>query len=42
MRAVANTLEREGLSTPKRAKHWDRSFFRTCISDDVYRPHSFE
>jgi site-specific DNA recombinase len=42
LRAVANTLEREGLPTPKRAKHWNRSFFRTCIRDDVYRPHSFE
>ena len=42
LRAVANTLERKGLPTPKRAKHWNRSFFRVCISDDVYRPHSFE
>jgi site-specific DNA recombinase len=42
LRAVSNTLEREGLPTPKRAKHWNRSFFRTCISDDVYRPHTFE
>ena len=42
LRAVSNTFEREGLPTPKRAKHWNRSFFRACISDDVYRPHSFE
>jgi site-specific DNA recombinase len=42
LRAVSNTLEREGISTPKRAKHWNRSFFRMCIRDDVYRPHSFE
>ena len=42
LRAVANKLEREGLPTSKRAKHWNRSFFRTCIRDDVYRPHSFE
>jgi site-specific DNA recombinase len=42
LRAVAKTLEREGLSTPKRAKHWNRSFLRTCIRDDVYRPHTFE
>jgi site-specific DNA recombinase len=42
LRAVANKLEREGLPTPKRAKHWNRSFFRACIRDDVYRPHSFE
>jgi site-specific DNA recombinase len=42
LRAVANTLEREGLPTPKGAKHWNRSFFRTCIRDDVYKLHSFE
>jgi site-specific DNA recombinase len=42
LRAVSNTFERESLPTPKRAKHWNRSFFRACISDDVYRPHSFE
>jgi site-specific DNA recombinase len=42
LRAVSNTFEREGLPTAKRAKHWNRSFFRACIRDDVYRPHSFE
>jgi site-specific DNA recombinase len=42
LRAVANKLGREGLPTPKRAKHWNRSFFRACIRDDVYRPHTFE
>jgi site-specific DNA recombinase len=42
LRAVAKTLEREGVPTPKRAKHWNRSFFRACIRDDVYRPHTFE
>jgi site-specific DNA recombinase len=42
LRAVAKTLEREGVPTPKRAKHWNRSFFRGCIGDDVYRPHTFE
>jgi hypothetical protein len=42
LRAVAKKLEREGIDTPKRAKHWNRSLFRTCIHDDVYRPHTFE
>ncbi len=42
LRAVAKTFEREGLPTPKRAKHWNRSFLRACIRDDVYRPHTFE
>jgi hypothetical protein len=42
LRAVAKTLEGEGIPTPKRAKHWNRSFFRACIRDDVYRPHTLE
>src|SRR5919107_819996 len=42
MRSVSTILEREGVPTPKGAKHWDRSFFRKCIEDDVYKPHTFE
>jgi hypothetical protein len=41
-RAIALRLEREGVPTPRGAKFWDRSFFRHCVFDDVYRPHSFE
>jgi site-specific DNA recombinase len=41
-RAIALALDREGVPTPKGARFWDRSFFRTCVLDDVYRPHSFE
>src|SRR5215218_8873033 len=39
---IALKLEREGVPTPQGAKFWDRSFFRHCVFDDVYRPHSFE
>src|SRR5918997_1446772 len=42
LKGVAKKLEGEGLPTPKRAKHWNRSFLRTCIGDDVYRPPTFE
>jgi len=42
LRAIAQTLEREGVPTPRGARFWDRSFFRTCVLDDIYRPHSFE
>ena len=41
-RAIALRLEREGVPTSLGAKFWDRSFFRHCVFDDVYRPHSFE
>ncbi|HZY64724.1 MAG TPA: recombinase family protein, partial [Rubrobacteraceae bacterium] len=40
-RSLAQTLEREGIPTPKGAKFWDRSFFRTCVLDDIYKPHTF-
>ncbi len=41
-RSIAHTLDKEGVQTPKGAKFWDRSFFRTCVLDDVYKPHSYE
>jgi len=42
VRAIKLTFEREGIPTPKGVRFWDRSFFRNCVLDDVYRPHSFE
>jgi site-specific DNA recombinase len=42
LQAIALKLEREGVPTPQGAKFWDRSFFRHCVFDDVYRPHSFD
>jgi site-specific DNA recombinase len=42
LRSIARTLDREGVPTPRGAKFWDRSFFRTCVLDDVYKPHRFE
>ena len=42
LRSIKLDLEREGVPTPKRAKFWDRTFFRTCVLDDVYKPHAFE
>ena len=42
LRAIKLSLESEGVPTPRGARFWDRSFFRNCVLDDVYRPHSFE
>jgi site-specific DNA recombinase len=42
LRSVARALEQQGVPTPKRARHWDRSFIRACVLDDVYKPHTFE
>lgn len=42
LRSVKNTFEREGIPTPRGARFWDRSFFTSCIKDDVYRPHTAE
>jgi hypothetical protein len=41
-RSVERMFEREGIPTPKGAKHWDRTFFRKAILDDVYRAHTLE
>ncbi len=42
LRTIKLELESEGVPTPRSARFWDRSFFRNCVLDDVYRPHSFE
>jgi site-specific DNA recombinase len=39
---VKTTFEREGLPAPAGGARWDRAFFRHCILDDVYKPHTFE
>jgi hypothetical protein len=41
-KAIKHVFEREGIPTPQGAEFWDRGFFRHCILDDIYRPHSFE
>ena len=41
MHAVKQTFEREGIPAPGGGARWDRTFFRACILDDVYKPHSF-
>jgi site-specific DNA recombinase len=42
MHAVKKTLEREGIAAPGGGTRWDRTFFRSCVLDDVYRPHTFK
>ncbi len=41
MHAVKKTFERDGIPAPGGGARWDRTFFRACILDDVYKPHSF-
>jgi hypothetical protein len=41
-RQVYLALTREGIPTPGGGKHWDRTFFRLRILDDVYKPHTYE
>jgi site-specific DNA recombinase len=42
MHAVKKTFEREGIPAPGGGARWDRTFFRSCILDDVYKPHTFK
>jgi site-specific DNA recombinase len=42
LRAIKLALEAEAVPTPRGGRFWDRSFFRNCVLDDVYRPHSFK
>jgi hypothetical protein len=40
--AIMRLLEAEAVPTPGGGKRWDRSFFRACIFDDLYFPHTAE
>jgi site-specific DNA recombinase len=42
MHEVKRTFEREGILTPQGGKYWDRPFFRECVLDDAYKPHTRE
>jgi site-specific DNA recombinase len=42
MHSVKKVFEHEGLPSPGGRVRWDRSFFRSCVLDDVYKPHTFE
>jgi site-specific DNA recombinase len=35
-------LDREGVPTPKGSRYWGNTFIQRVISDDVYKPHTFE
>jgi site-specific DNA recombinase len=39
---VVSTLANEGVSSPTGKRRWSRTLIRNIISDDVYKPHSFE
>jgi site-specific DNA recombinase len=41
MHTVKKTFEREGIPAPGGGARWDRTCFRACVLDDVYKPHSF-
>lgn len=42
MHGVKKTFEREGVPAPGGGARWDRTFFRSCVLDDVYKPHTFK
>ncbi len=42
LHAVQRTLELEGVPAPKGGRSWSRSFLRSMIQEDVYKPHSLE
>jgi site-specific DNA recombinase len=42
LNSIAKTLEQQSVPTPKGARYWDRSFFRKCVLDDVYKPHTLD
>src|ERR687883_607149 len=41
-RGVKQAFERQGLLTPDGKRNWATPFIRGCISDDVYKPHTYQ
>ena len=42
IRGVKQAFERKGLLTPDGKRNWATPFIRGCISDDVYKPHTYQ
>ena len=42
LNSVKKTLDREGVPTPKGSRYWGNTFIQRVITDDVYKPHTFE
>jgi len=42
LHAVKRALEREGVPAPKGGRYWSRSFLRSLVFEDVYKPHTRE
>jgi DNA invertase Pin-like site-specific DNA recombinase len=39
--AVKKAFEREGVASPAGNRHWDPSFIKKVVTDDVYFPHTY-
>ena len=42
MNSVKKSFDREGIPTPRGSRYWGNAFIRQVVTDDVYRPHTFE
>jgi site-specific DNA recombinase len=42
LNSVKKTLDRERVPTPKGSLYWGNTFIQRVITDDVYKPHTFE
>ena len=42
LNGVKKTFDREGVPTPRNSRYWGNTFIQRVITDDVYKPHTFE
>jgi site-specific DNA recombinase len=42
LNSVKKAFDREGVPTPKGSRYWGNTFIQRVITDDVYKPHTFE
>jgi site-specific DNA recombinase len=41
MHHVKKLFDRKGIRPPKGGQYWSKPFIRSCILDDVYKPHTY-
>jgi site-specific DNA recombinase len=42
LNGVKKTFDREGIPTPRGSRYWGNTFIQRVVTDDVYKPHTFE
>ena len=42
LNSIKKAFDREGVPTPRGSRYWGNTFIQRIVTDDVYKPHTFE